>query len=353
MKKLELQVSFVTPAFLGNAEQQGQWRTPPFKTLLRQWWRVVVAKDCNYDVETLRQREAELFGSAAGEENTGQSKVRLRLGHWNKGTLSQWPKRGFRRIDDQVSSDVYLGFGPVAPPSRKQNIRDIHLSHSPAIEVQTETNTLTIGFDKKCSLQQIKEVKQALQFIAWFGTLGGRSNNGWGSLHITGEGIESCCPPSTGLSAHALSLDDCLKCDWSHSFARDEEGLLLWTEPVASWQKAVDRLGLLRKESRKAVKHLQGPGVYGTHLLGYPVMRPLAQAWNKDARLANQLHFKVLQSADGFILCVTHLPCTVPDVVWKNNQQPSRDWVAHNQNAVWHAVHRMLDDRINRIGDAT
>ena len=31
MKKLEYTVSFTTPAFLGNAEQNGQWRTPPFK----------------------------------------------------------------------------------------------------------------------------------------------------------------------------------------------------------------------------------------------------------------------------------------------------------------------------------
>ena len=30
------QVKFLTPAFLGNAEQDGQWRTPPFKALLRQ-----------------------------------------------------------------------------------------------------------------------------------------------------------------------------------------------------------------------------------------------------------------------------------------------------------------------------
>jgi CRISPR-associated protein Cmr1 len=27
---------FCTPAFLGNAEQSGQWRTPPFKAQLRQ-----------------------------------------------------------------------------------------------------------------------------------------------------------------------------------------------------------------------------------------------------------------------------------------------------------------------------
>jgi hypothetical protein len=37
---LTYRVSFTTPAFLGDAEQNGQWRTPPFKALLRQWWRV-------------------------------------------------------------------------------------------------------------------------------------------------------------------------------------------------------------------------------------------------------------------------------------------------------------------------
>jgi CRISPR-associated protein Cmr1 len=38
MVKQTYTVRFVTPAFLGNVEQQGQWRTPPFKALLRQWW---------------------------------------------------------------------------------------------------------------------------------------------------------------------------------------------------------------------------------------------------------------------------------------------------------------------------
>ena len=32
------QLRFQTPAFLGNAQQQRQWCTPPFKALLRQWW---------------------------------------------------------------------------------------------------------------------------------------------------------------------------------------------------------------------------------------------------------------------------------------------------------------------------
>ena len=35
------QLRFQTPAFFGNAQQQGQWCTPPFKALLRQWWQVL------------------------------------------------------------------------------------------------------------------------------------------------------------------------------------------------------------------------------------------------------------------------------------------------------------------------
>jgi CRISPR-associated protein Cmr1 len=38
MKKLIYKVQFVTPAFLGNAEHSGQWRTPPFKALYIMYW---------------------------------------------------------------------------------------------------------------------------------------------------------------------------------------------------------------------------------------------------------------------------------------------------------------------------
>jgi hypothetical protein len=77
-------VRFVTPAFLGNAEQQGQWRTPPFKALLRQWWRVAAAKDYGYNHQRLRDAEGKLFGNAWIEEAFCKSKVRLRLDRWDE-----------------------------------------------------------------------------------------------------------------------------------------------------------------------------------------------------------------------------------------------------------------------------
>jgi len=35
MEIIECRVRFVTPAFLGNAEQKGQWRTPPYVCVFR------------------------------------------------------------------------------------------------------------------------------------------------------------------------------------------------------------------------------------------------------------------------------------------------------------------------------
>src|SRR5690625_5559265 len=84
------QLRFLTPAFLGNAEQRAQWRTPPFKALLRQWWRVVYAAERHFkvDLQAMRKAEGDLFGHA-GLQHTSlrnkdskqarQSLLRMRL----------------------------------------------------------------------------------------------------------------------------------------------------------------------------------------------------------------------------------------------------------------------------------
>ncbi len=92
MTKLEYTVSFATPAFLGNADQQAQWRTPPFKAMIRQWWRVVKAPHFSYDVIELRKEEARLFGSASDTESSrsGKSRIAVRLSSWRHGVMDQW-----------------------------------------------------------------------------------------------------------------------------------------------------------------------------------------------------------------------------------------------------------------------
>ena len=50
MQQRQLHIQFHTPAFLGDANQSGRWRTPPFKAQLRQWWPVWVVRHsfCNF-----------------------------------------------------------------------------------------------------------------------------------------------------------------------------------------------------------------------------------------------------------------------------------------------------------------
>ncbi len=37
MQQRCLSIQMLAPAFLGDADQKGTWRTPPFKALLREW----------------------------------------------------------------------------------------------------------------------------------------------------------------------------------------------------------------------------------------------------------------------------------------------------------------------------
>lgn len=71
MQTLTYQVGFNTPTFLGNAEQQAQWRTPPFKALLRQWWRVVKAPEADSTSINFGIREHFGHADAALNSHTG------------------------------------------------------------------------------------------------------------------------------------------------------------------------------------------------------------------------------------------------------------------------------------------
>ena len=94
-------LTFLTPAFLGNAAQQAQWRTPPIKALLRQYWRMAVAERLKFDVATLRREEGLLFGAAADDGGaSGRSRVRIRLSHWDEGKLTAWQGTGPTRHPD-------------------------------------------------------------------------------------------------------------------------------------------------------------------------------------------------------------------------------------------------------------
>ncbi len=96
-RRMKYQIRFLTPAFLGDAGQSGEWRTPPFKALLREWWRIVKAPEVNYDHTRLREEEGRLFGHAwlkhGNEHWSSRAQVQIYLGKWRAGSMRNWSEK--------------------------------------------------------------------------------------------------------------------------------------------------------------------------------------------------------------------------------------------------------------------
>jgi len=375
MKKLEYQVSFTTPAFLGNAEQQAQWRTPPFKALLRQWWRVAAAQQFNYDYEKLREAEGRLFGHAwlaTDKDSKGnkvaarKSLVTMRLDSWEPGTQqsSDWPGGAMEQVittkdgKGRVRADVYLGYGAVEPEKRKEN-RPITLRGGAIGSVASNNFKIRVPEDYK------KEILSALELANIFGSIGSRSRNGWGSLLF--EPVQNSSDLtdifSANLSNYTRSFNQCMQLDWPHAIGQGNNNqLLIWTtEPKKDWRAAMSALAHIKVGMRAEAKnHKDKSRIGGPHLLGYPAGKDWSLSQfskgqpdrdDQEARLAAQLRFKVIQTHDGLAGLIYHLPAKLPDDLRKRLDNSQRAWLDNNELNVWQSVHRYLDgnDKLQRM----
>jgi CRISPR-associated protein Cmr1 len=371
MSKTELtyQVSFNTPAFLGNAEQQAQWRTPPFKALLRQWWRVVKAPDVGFDHRRLLSLENDFFGSAGDDEGGGRSQVQLRLSHWDIGTLSELPRMAMHQHPEvkrngqnvPVRTDVYLGFGPVTTNGNRNAIAP----EAPAVT-----------FKLRFPTSEEQTLRKAMQLAAWFGTMGSRARNGWGSLHIEGENIlgwgdlcDSKLAEQSPLRSVADALGDRFASDWPHAV-----GLCVDARPAVwrvvagstvkegktayvgfdNWRLVMEQLAALKIGFRTQFKLNSGAPhsrVEDRHILAYPVTNHGLKDL-PNARLASQMRFKVAKNKDGkFFGLITHLPSAMPHAFFERSSV--RPPEIKDQIAVWQQVHQFLNAQsptlLNRI----
>jgi len=315
VKTLRYTLSFATPAFMGNAEQNAQWRTPPIKALLRQWWRVAYAADKNFAVrvDEMRQEEGLLFGMAS-EGDSQKSQIRIRLDRWDEGKLkkSDWPRDigtphpEVKNKSGQVvsvGSALYLGYGPL------EFSNGTSLKKSAAIQAG-ESATLSIAVPNP----HAPLIEHALWLINQYGTLGGRSRNGWGSFALlplpqAGEGWGEGALP-------ARPWRDCLQLDWPHAIGRDVKGPLIWqTAPYDDWKALMKtlaevKIGLRTQFGFKTGKNAHAPE--SRHWLSYPVTNHSVSTWGNNARLPNTLRFKIRPTPDGklvgLIFHVPHLP---------------------------------------------
>jgi CRISPR-associated protein Cmr1 len=341
MKIKHLTVVFNAPTFLGDATQSGRWRTPPFKAQLRQWWRIAYASSMRFlvNVQEMRDIEGHLFGHAWLENDTDdnhqkiaarKSEVRLRLSRWDQGQDKQWltqdpPIRhpnvhGRDGKEKPVGAHLYMGYGPLTFQ------QGTALKANAAIQAK-ESAELALAYpDKHAPL-----IEQALLLMNAYGTVGGRSRNGWGSYSI-GD-AQSSSPSAT------QSLEGCLRHDWPHAIGSDDNGALIWkTNAHKDWASLMKTLANIKIGLRTNFIFTTGkntPAPEDRHWLSYPVTNHSVSSWDGNARLPNQLRFKIRPTADGQLEGVVfHMPHLPPTSF---RADPRR------LLSVWQQVHQHLD----------
>jgi CRISPR-associated protein Cmr1 len=344
--QLTYTVRFLCPAFLGNAEQRGQWRTPPFKALLRQWWRIAYAADHRFSVnaDDMRVVEGQLFGAAADKGRSNVSRIRIRLDRWEPGTMKSWQPLGNVTHPEvgQIDGGLYLGYGPLTSRTA--------LKAGAAIQ-PGEGAALSLALTPQVGNEDRSRIAAALVLMNLYGTLGSRSRNGWGSFALK---------PSDGSPALPLSLDrsflhpwrEALRLCWPHAIGQDDEGPLIWEteEAFPDWKAALRQLAVIKIGLRTQFKFQNEksphPAPNERHWLSYPVTRHPVARWGNN-RLPNSLRYKLrADHGDGTKLrgLIFHVPCIPSSMFTPDPRAIQR---------VWERVHQFLDDparRLTRVG---
>ena len=305
-RQFHYELRFNTPAFLGNASQQAQWRTPPIKALLRQWWRVAYAAHQAFkvDVATMRHEEGMLFGHAWLEddyfEHNGrqerasarQSAVRIRLdaldangGHWALGSQS-----GVTPLPTSIDTS-YAWFGI----AKRAGLPDRSGIQAMPAKESTQLLRLAVRDDQAARLR----IDEVITLISQFGLLGSRSRGGWGALHV-----KDIAPLSSAqIQSYTRPLAACLVDDWPMSLAADRRGPCVWysKEAFKTWDKAMRFIATERRHVRTSIKSINGKDL--RYALGFAV----------SGRMPSPLRWKIVPDGEALKVCIFAMPHGIPE----------------------------------------
>jgi CRISPR-associated protein Cmr1 len=164
VKRLTFDLEFITPAFIGGANQQAELRPASFVGLLRWWWRALKG-ECN--IENLREEEVKIFGGIAKnprkEEIKMASPVYLRVeGNIRKGS------------DLTNECRLNAGVGYLYHFVTVRGKREF-------IEPGSRIELTLIGKD-----EFLKHYIASLWALVFLGGVGARSRRGGGNLRVVG-----------------------------------------------------------------------------------------------------------------------------------------------------------------------
>jgi len=265
METKEFEVEVVTPLFLGSADpKKAELRAPSIKGALRFWWRALYGSD---DLKDMKMREGEIFGSTDKKASFDLQVHKItdclpRLSNLPKGKefFVESSKGKFK-----LGIIDYLAFG----------LRDFRTGYSK--EHIPDKNKFRIIFVIKNQIYK-HEIENAFRMLVYYGGIGAKSRNGFGSLHVV------------NLSPIKISAESDLK-----NFTSLSNRLILFDkfQEFGTWTDALSELGMVYKDARLSVeaKHR-----YDKRLL---IAKPIVQTGNSSERHSKPYFLHVNKLASG------------------------------------------------------
>jgi CRISPR-associated protein Cmr1 len=287
VKRLTFDLEFITPAFIGGANQQAELRPASFVGLLRWWWRALKG-EC--DIKRLREEEIKIFGG----DGKMASPVYLRVeGNIRKG----------RDLTNECKLNAGVGY----------------LYHF--VTVRGKREFIKPGSRIKLTLigkdEFLKHYIASLWALIFLGGVGSRSRRGGGNLRVVSyepkdlvEDLEISFTPTDNLrewlienikNAKKLVGSSNTSCDKYSNLPYPKNGdikLEISKTKFNTWYEALNDIGKEFMKFRSENKQ----SVFDAAVFGFSVIRGkglFVEAKEKIKRRSSPVIIKVVKNSEG------------------------------------------------------
>jgi len=234
--ELQLQLEFVTPAFLGGADQNAELRPASCKGMLRYWWRVLYGAKYGTDIY---KEEGDRFGTTDNKHSKASVvSIQLIAPHiesQNSGFTGKLITVSHEGKSFPINILDYLAYGKYDYQKGAGNV--YHSSHI----TNGSTFTLLVRSPKLYS----EEVFQSVLALINFGSIGSRSRNGFGSMRIISSNQKTNLEPTKWFISHAPI---------QYSSLSNESKLFITKQSFVSWEDALSEIGIIYKNARTSLE---------------------------------------------------------------------------------------------------
>ncbi len=297
---ISFECEVLTPMFLGSSNpRDAELRPPSIKGAMRYWWR---AMNGNLDIEELRKKEGDIFGSSAG---TGKkSKVIISLNSdkviISTQQLPNHPVIEYSRRDRNTGRvttgkmDAITFFAYGKTPSRDRNTNQMG-TWAEYIKPGSAFTIKLSSFDQTVLAEAVK----SFLTLAHFGGLGGKSKNGFGSFQILK--IDGSIPEFAGFNPASLIKGEGIP---SYPAFSAKSVVIEHSDGKNTWDIALADMAMRYQLSKKVLKKTGGLPESNTfenkkELVGMLLSRSDIKLPNRPKRIPKPFHMKIFKNPEN------------------------------------------------------